>query len=80
MMRRDIIEKSAVPVTGFYCGDDVEARAAVGALIRHIGFAPVDAGPMYCARYLEAMAHLNIQIAVGMKGGMHANFAYLQTS
>jgi len=35
---------------------------------------------MYCARYLEAMAHLNIQIAVGMKGGMHANFAYLQTS
>jgi hypothetical protein len=43
---------------------------------RSLGFAPVDAGPLRSARYLEAIAHLNIQIAVGQGGGTDAAFVY----
>lgn len=40
------------------------------------GFAPVDGGPLRSARYLEAIAHLNIQIAVGQSGGTDVAFLY----
>jgi len=41
-------------------------------------FSALIAGPMINARYLEAMAHLNIAIAVGQKGGTDAAFFYHQ--
>lgn len=66
----------AAQTAGFLCGDNAEARATVADMIASIGFAPIDTGPLRCARYLEAMAHLNIQIAVGMKGGTGAVFGY----
>lgn len=65
-------------ITAFIAGDNDEAKQKVIALARDIGYAPIDTGPLYTARYLESMAHLNIQIAVGQGGGTNAAFAYLQ--
>lgn len=43
-----------------YAGDDAGAKDAVRALIESAGFAPVDAGPLANARYLEPLGMLNI--------------------
>ncbi|MBI5100703.1 MAG: NADPH-dependent F420 reductase [Nitrospirae bacterium] len=47
----------------FYCGDDHAAKAATAKLINETGFSPLDAGPLACARYLEPLAMLMIQMA-----------------
>lgn len=62
----------------FVCGDDAGARARVGALAASAGFEPVDAGPLANSRYVEAMAHLNIQLAVALGGGTQAVFRYVR--
>lgn len=64
--------------TGFYCGDNSDAKAIVAQLIRDAGFEPVDAGVLKNARYLEAMAQLNIQIAYGLGGGTDVAFRYMR--
>lgn len=63
-------------ITAFVAGDNDEAKRKVVALARAMGYAPLDTGPLYTARYLESMAHLNIQIAVGQGGGTNAAFIY----
>jgi 8-hydroxy-5-deazaflavin:NADPH oxidoreductase len=64
-------------LTAFIAGDNVDAKQKVISLANDIGYAPVDTGPLYTARYLESMAHLNIQIAVGQGGGTSAAFLYV---
>lgn len=56
-----------VPV--FFAGDDAAAKATVQALIESIGFAPVDAGGLKNARYLEPVAGLNIYFGYGAGKG-----------
>lgn len=56
-----------VPV--FYAGDSEQGRALVRTLIESTGFAPVDAGPLKNARYLEAVAGLNIWFGYGAGRG-----------
>jgi 8-hydroxy-5-deazaflavin:NADPH oxidoreductase len=63
-------------IAAFIAGDDDEAKQKVIALASEIGYMPVDTGSLYTARYLESMAHLNIEIAVG-RGGTNAAFIYL---
>jgi len=46
-----------------YCGDDDAAKATAAALIRDVGFDPVDAGPLRVARYLEPFTLLIAQLA-----------------
>ena len=70
--------KAGKAITAFVAGDNDEAKQPVMALAREIGYAPIDTGPLYTARYLESLAHLNIQIAVGQNGGTNAAFIYLQ--
>ena len=65
-------------ITAFFCGDDDAAKAEVIELIPGCGFAPLDCGPLRVARFLEAMARLNIRIAVGQGGGTNAAFLYHQ--
>jgi len=75
------VEKlAAAPMkpAGFLCGESTSAKATVADILTGIGFEPVDVGLLHCARYLEAMAHLNISIAVNMKGGTDAFFSYIQ--
>jgi 8-hydroxy-5-deazaflavin:NADPH oxidoreductase len=64
-------------ITAFIAGDNNQAKQKVTALASDIGYAPLDTGSLYTARYLESMAHLNIQIAVGQGGGTNAAFIYL---
>lgn len=64
--------------TGFYCGNDAEAKKIVAQLIDDAGFEPIDAGELKNARYLEPMAQLNIQIAYGLRGGTDVAFRYMR--
>ncbi|MEM7796720.1 MAG: NADPH-dependent F420 reductase [Cyanobacteria bacterium P01_C01_bin.118] len=70
--------KDGQAITAFIAGDNAEAKQKVIALASDIGYSPIDTGLLYTARYLESMAHLNIQLAVGQGGGTNAAFIYLQ--
>jgi predicted dinucleotide-binding enzyme len=52
-----------------YCGDDAKAKEVAAALIRDVGFVPVDAGPLRLARYTEPFALLVAQLAYEGDGG-----------
>lgn len=56
-----------VPV--FFAGDDAGAKEIVKALIKSTGFAPIDAGGLKNARYLEPVAGLNIYFGYGAGHG-----------
>jgi predicted dinucleotide-binding enzyme len=70
--------KGGQSITAFIAGNNDEAKQKISVLASDIGYAPIDTGPLYTARYLESIAHLNIQIAVGQGGGTNAAFIYLQ--
>ncbi|NJO01815.1 MAG: hypothetical protein HC880_09110 [Bacteroidia bacterium] len=78
IMEKDKLRFGSLILSAFYCGNDVEARQIVGRLAEEAGFNPVDAGELKNARYLEGMAHLNIQLAVTMQGGTDAGFGYFR--
>ncbi|MEO1324800.1 MAG: NAD(P)-binding domain-containing protein [Pseudomonadota bacterium] len=80
IMTPEKLTRLGAPVTGFVASDHDSARARVADLVKHMGLAPVETGPLSTARYLEAMAHLNIAIAVGQSGGTDAAFLYHQTA
>ena len=46
-----------------YYGDDARAKSVAATLIRDVGFDPVDAGPLWIARYAEPFALLVGQLA-----------------
>jgi len=46
-----------------YCGDDLRSKAVAEALIRDVGFEPVDAGPLRISRFLEPFTLLIAQLA-----------------
>jgi predicted dinucleotide-binding enzyme len=50
------------PLDGFIAGDDPDAKQAVAALVRDVGFEPLDVGDLKNARVLEGMAWLNISL------------------
>jgi 8-hydroxy-5-deazaflavin:NADPH oxidoreductase len=49
----------------FFAGDSERAKQTAKSLIESLGFAPVDAGPLKNARYLEPLAALNIYLGYG---------------
>ncbi|HEY5386723.1 MAG TPA: NADPH-dependent F420 reductase, partial [Thermoleophilia bacterium] len=53
---------SGIDVDGFVAADDEEAKAVVLGLVKGMGFHPIDAGQLAMARYLEALAFLNISL------------------
>jgi len=56
-------------VPAYFAGDDAAAKETVSAPIKSIGFAPVDAGGLKNARYLEALGGLNIYFGYGAGKG-----------
>ncbi|MEL6238889.1 MAG: NAD(P)-binding domain-containing protein [Pseudomonadota bacterium] len=80
IMTSDKLTRLGVSVTGFVAGDDSGARRQVADLVKGMGLHPVETGPLSTARYLEAIAHLNIAIAVGQSGGTDAAFLYHQAA
>jgi 8-hydroxy-5-deazaflavin:NADPH oxidoreductase len=63
-----------------YCGDDEGGKETAAGLIRDAGFDPVDAGPLWIARYTEPFALLVAQLAYeGERGPALAyRFEWLQ--
>jgi 8-hydroxy-5-deazaflavin:NADPH oxidoreductase len=51
-----------------YCGDDARAKKVAAALIRDVGFDPLDAGPLRIARYTEPFSLLIGQLAYEASG------------
>lgn len=78
VMAPDRLRRNGQPVTAFVASDDAAAKTAVMEISRIAGFDPLDVGPLRMARYLEAMAHLNIQIALSQGGGTNSAFLYHQ--
>jgi 8-hydroxy-5-deazaflavin:NADPH oxidoreductase len=76
VMRPDRQSRNGQRVSAFVASDDDAAAEEVSALAQAAGFEPVWAGPMASARWLEAMAHLNIRLAVTLGGGTDAAFVY----
>jgi predicted dinucleotide-binding enzyme len=55
-------EVEGVQLDGFVAGDDGDAKKQVLYFLEQIGYRPIDVGPLAAARYLEAMAFLNISL------------------
>jgi hypothetical protein len=53
----------------FVAGTDATAKEQVFALIKKIGFEPVDAGPLENARQVEAIGNLNIKLGYALGRG-----------
>ncbi|MFJ8770110.1 NADPH-dependent F420 reductase [Streptomyces clavifer] len=64
-------------LTGFYAGDDAEAKRTVAELLASLGFSPVDAGGLRMARALEEMAFLNISLNAGNGWAWQTGWALL---
>ncbi len=69
-------ERGAQKITAFIAGDNEEAKQKIIALAESVGYDPLDVGRLTSARYLESMAHLNIEVAIGQSGGTNAAFIY----
>jgi 8-hydroxy-5-deazaflavin:NADPH oxidoreductase len=80
VMTKDRLLRSGQSATTFIASNDEDAADLVAALARSAGFAPIKVGLLSASRYMEAMAHLNIGIAVGQKGGTNAAFLYHQAA
>jgi predicted dinucleotide-binding enzyme len=61
------LQGKRVPV--FFATDSEQARETVRALIESTGFAPINAGPLRNARYLEPVGGLNIYFGYGAGHG-----------
>lgn len=66
------------PLSAFVAGDDAEAKQAVLALAKGIGFDAIDAGPLQNARLLEPMAFFNIQLGYVLGLGTQIGFKLLR--
>ncbi len=76
MTPQRLLRRGGQRLTAFVASDDDASAATVAELAQSMGFAPQRAGALESARYLEAMAHLNIAIAVGGGGGTDAGILY----
>ncbi len=64
------------PVTAFVAGDQTDAVTTVAQIASDMGLDPVTISKLSAARYLEGIAHLNIELALGQGGGTNAAFFY----
>jgi predicted dinucleotide-binding enzyme len=62
-----LLNDNRVPV--YYASDSEQAGQTARTLIDSIGFAPVDAGSLKNARYLEPLGGLNIYFGYGAGRG-----------
>lgn len=76
VMTKDAQDRGGHKITAFVAGNDEPAVAKVAELADSAGFAPVTINTLTTARYLEAMAHLNINLAIAQGGGTDAAFVY----
>ncbi|MCU0328630.1 MAG: NAD(P)-binding domain-containing protein [Chitinophagales bacterium] len=77
VMKADKQEFNGQKVTAFVASDDTASAETIKNLADEAGFNGFVVGGIKNARHLEAIAHLNIAIALG-GGGTDAGFAYFQ--
>ncbi|MEM7378125.1 MAG: NAD(P)-binding domain-containing protein [Pseudomonadota bacterium] len=70
------LDRRGAKVTTFVAGDFPEAVDCVASLAASLGFQPETLSTLSAARHLEALAHLNIALAVAEGGGTDAAFVY----
>ena len=75
-MTPEKLDRDGRKLTTFIAGDNDPANEKVLQLAEKIGFSPINTGPLKNSRYLECMAHLNIQIAFGQGKGADVAFLY----
>jgi len=76
VMTPERLQRGPAKVTAFVASDDRDAAGTVERIAADAGFDPLYAGPLSSARWLEAMAHLNIRLAVQLGGGTGGAFLY----
>jgi 8-hydroxy-5-deazaflavin:NADPH oxidoreductase len=69
---------SGTTATGFYCGNNSDAKKTVGELIADSGFDPVDCGDIKLARHLETMTLLFITLSMKQPKGTQLAFKLLK--
>jgi 8-hydroxy-5-deazaflavin:NADPH oxidoreductase len=72
-----LVRTGGARTTAFVAGDDAEAVATITVFAESLGFSPQPVGALARAAFLEAVAHLNIAIALA-GGGTDAAFVYDQ--
>ncbi|MFY7810169.1 MAG: NADPH-dependent F420 reductase [Flavobacterium sp.] len=77
VMKTDKQQFEGQKLTAFIASDDVEAANVIKKLADEAGFNGFVVSGIKNARHLEAMAHLNISIALA-GGGTEAGFTYFQ--
>uniref|UniRef100_UPI0026257207 hypothetical protein n=1 Tax=Flavobacterium sp. TaxID=239 RepID=UPI0026257207 len=77
VMKADKQQFEGQKVTAFIASDDMDAALTIQKLADDAGFNGFVVGALKNARHLEAMAHLNIAIALA-GGGTDAAFNYYQ--
>ena len=75
-MTLEKLDRDGRKLTTFIAGDNDPANEKVLQLAEKIGFSTINTGPLKNSRYLEGMAHLNIQIAFGQGKGADVAFLY----
>lgn len=58
------------------CGDDAGAKDIAGALIRDIGFDPLEAGRLRTARFAEPFAMVTAELAYAQPGGQALTYRF----
>ena len=76
VMQAAKIDRDGQKITAFVASDDTAGLDSVSALAAEMGFAPVSINKLSAARYLENLAHLNIELAIGQGGGTDAAYLY----
>ena len=76
VMTPERLQRAGAAVTAFIASDDRNAASTVEQIAVDAGFDPLHAGPLSSARWLEAIAHLNIRLAVQLGGGTGGAFLY----
>jgi predicted dinucleotide-binding enzyme len=77
VMKADKLQFEGQKLTAFIATDDAQAAETIKKLADDAGFNGFIVGGIKNARHLEAIAHLNIAIALG-GGGTDAGFTYFQ--
>ena len=62
----------------YLCGDDADAKEAVAALGRDLGFVPIDCGGLALAAALERLAELWVELAYRRGHGRAIAFKLLR--
>ena len=76
VLRPDRLDRDGLKLTVFVASDDVDTVQVVMTFVSSIGLAPINAGPLRSARYLEAIAHLNLELAFGQGDGTNTAILY----